>query len=117
MLWPWMHLIVGVVLIVAVIVGLAGPAKGTKIWAMIARVCYILILISGILMFARAWREDPVLLVIKIMVALVFIGLAEAGFAKKTRGTAGLSALWIPLALGVVTFALGLALTGGFPLF
>ncbi|MDF7664463.1 DUF1516 family protein [Bifidobacterium sp. ESL0763] len=110
-----MHLIVGVVLIVAVAAGLLGPAKGTKVWAMIARVCYILIILSGVLMIVRAWEHSPVLLVVKVVLAIVMIAFAEIGFARKSREAAGASAIWIPIVLGVVVLVLGFVMTGGFP--
>lgn len=116
MIWVWMHLLVGVVLIVAVAAGLLGPAKMTKIWAMIARVCYILIILSGLLMIVRAWRHNPVLLVIKVALAIAMIAFAEIGFAKKSRGAVTAVAIWIPIVLAVLVLVLGFVLTGGFPL-
>lgn len=116
MVWPWMHLVVGVVLIVAVAVGLLGPAKMTKIWAMIARVCYILIILSGIVLIVHAWPHITVLLVVKIILAIALIALAEIGFAKKSKDTASAAAIWVPIVLVVVVTAIGLVVSGGFPL-
>ncbi|WEV41867.1 DUF1516 family protein [Bifidobacterium sp. ESL0682] len=116
MVWPWMHLVVGVVLIVAVAVGLLGPAKGTKIWAMIARVCYILIILSGLLMIVHAWHRNPVLLVVKLILALAMIAFAEIGFAKKSKSAATPMTIWVPIVLAVVVAVLGFVLTGGFPI-
>ncbi|WEV69528.1 DUF1516 family protein [Bifidobacterium sp. ESL0775] len=116
MVWPWMHLIVGVVLIIAVAAGLLGPEKGTKIWAMIARVCYILIILSGVLMIVHAWHRNPVLLIVKLVLALAMIAFAEIGFAKKSKGAATAVAIWVPIALAVVVAVLGFVLTGGFPI-
>lgn len=116
MLWAWMHLVVGVVLIIAVAVGLLGPAKMTKIWAMIARVCYILIILSGVVLIVHAWPHISVLLVVKIVLALALIALAEIGFAKKSKDTASAVAIWVPIVLVVVVTVVGLIVSHGFPL-
>ncbi|MDF7666187.1 DUF1516 family protein [Bifidobacterium sp. ESL0745] len=116
MVWAWMHLVVGVVLVVAVAVGLLGPAKMTKIWAMIARVCYILIIVSGIVLIVHAWPHITVLLVVKIVLAIALIALAEIGFAKKSKDTASAVAIWVPIALVIVVMVVGLVVSHGFPL-
>lgn len=116
MVWPWMHLVVGVVLIVAVAVGLLGPAKMTKIWAMIARVCYILIILSGVFLIVHAWPHITVLLVVKIILAVALIALAEIGFAKKSKDTASAVAIWLPIVLVIVVMVVGLVVSHGFPL-
>lgn len=116
MVWPWMHLVGGVVLVVAVAVGLVGPAKMTRIWAMIARVCYILIILSGVLMIARSWPHVDALLVVKVILALAMIAFAEIGFARKSNDAVSAVAILMPIVLAVVVLALGLFLTHGFPI-
>ncbi|AKV56013.1 hypothetical protein BACT_0389 [Bifidobacterium actinocoloniiforme DSM 22766] len=116
MVWVWMHLFGGVVLVVSVAAGLLGPAKMTRGWAMIARVCYILIILSGVLMLARSWPHVDVLLVVKIILALVMIALAEIGFARKSKDAASAVAILTPIVLAVVALAFGLFLTHGFPI-
>jgi phosphoglycerol transferase MdoB-like AlkP superfamily enzyme len=119
-IWPWMHLIVGAVLIVAVIVGLLGPAQASKICVMVARVCYVLILISGIVMVVMSLMHGPVrhpvLLIVKLALALAAIGLVEISFARKKKNAVLTLDVWIPVALIVVVVVLGFVLTGGFPI-
>ncbi|WP_161786428.1 DUF1516 family protein [Bifidobacterium bohemicum] len=120
MVWSWMHLIVGVALVVAVAVGLFGPEKGAKICVMIARVCYVLIILSGVVMAVMSLMHGPlrhpVLLIVKIVLALVAIGLVEMGFARKKRDAVLAVDAWLPIVLIVVVVVLGFVLTGGFPI-
>ncbi|SCC80527.1 Protein of unknown function [Bifidobacterium commune] len=120
MIWSWMHLIVGAVLIIAVTVGLLGPAQVTKICVMIARVCYILIVFSGIVMIVMSLMNGsvrrPVLLIVKLVLALAVIGLIEIGFARKKKDAVLAMDVWAPIVLIVVVVVLGFVLTGGFPI-
>jgi hypothetical protein len=120
MIWSWMHLIVGVVLIIAVVVGLLAPAQFTKICAMIARICYILIILSGIVMIVMSLMhgplQHPLLLIVKVVLALAVIGLVEIGFARKNKDSVLALDVWVPIVLIVVVVVLGFVLTGGFPI-
>lgn len=111
----WLHLVFGIILLVSVIIGLAGPAQKTKIWAMIARVCYLVLIVSGIFMTSYAWNEKPILTVIKIVVAVLVIGLVEMAFGKKTKGGLTKNIMWMVILMVLVVGVLGFSLSGGYP--
>lgn len=113
---PWLHLVFGVILIVAVFGGLASPADKSKIWAMIARLCYVVLIISGIFMVKYAWSENPVLTIVKIVAAIMVIGLIEMAFGKKSRREFSKGLMWFVIVMVVAVAGLGLWLSGGYPL-
>lgn len=112
----WVHLVFGIILLFAVIMGLAGSADKAKIWAMVARVCYLVLIISGIMMTNYAWSEKPVLTVVKIVVAILVIGLIEMAFGKKTKGQFSKGIMWSVIAMCLVVGGLGFWLSGGYPI-
>lgn len=111
----WLHLIFGIILLVSMIIGLVSPAQKTKIWAMVTRVCYLVLIVSGIFMTKYAWSEKPVLTVVKIIVALLVIGLIEMAFGKKTKGQFSIGIMWMVIVMVLVVGGLGLWLSGGYP--
>lgn len=111
----YVHLIFGIILLFAVIMGLAGSADKAKIWAMITRVCYLVLIVSGIFMTKYAWSEKPVLTVVKIIVAILVIGLIEMAFGKKTKGQFSIGIMWMVIVMVLVVGGLGLWLSGGYP--
>ena len=112
----WFHSVFGMILLIAVIIGLVGSAQKTKIWAMVARLCYVVLIVSGIVMFKYAWGGNPVLTIVKIVAAILVIGLIEMSFAKKTKGEISPALIWLVIILVVVVAGLGLWLSGGYPL-
>ena len=112
----WFHLVFGIILLVAVVAGLIGSAQKTKIWAMIARLCYVVLIVSGIVMFKYAWGGNPVLTIVKVVAAILVIGLIEMSFAKKTKGEISTTLMWLVVVLVVVVAGLGLWLSGGYPI-
>lgn len=117
MFWPWLHLIVVIILIIAVISGLRKNGQHPKVWAMIARLCYLMLLISGVVMLPYPWHEHPLLTIIKLLAALIFIGIIEMAFAKKQQHQLTSNWLWLMLLGAVIVITLGFWLTSGFPLF
>ncbi|AXX64778.1 DUF1516 family protein [Bombilactobacillus bombi] len=117
MLWPWLHLVVGVVLFVAIIGGLLAKVPQAKVWVMIARICYIILIISGALMFSYAWHEHPILTIVKIILAVGLIGLIEMAFAKKLKKQFSRVMFYGALILAVIVVIIGFIMTDGFPLF
>lgn len=84
----------------------------TKIYEMITRVGYIVIIITGIKLAIRAWSVEPMLLIVKIIVALIFIALVEIAFAQKTINK---SLIWAVIIFCIVTALIGFALAGWYP--
>ncbi len=112
----WVHLLFGLILLISVFIGLFGAAKRTPIWAMVARICYVVLIVSGIFMTKYAWDEKPILTVIKIVIAILVIGLIEMSFAKKTRGEISHGTIWLVILMILIVAGLGLWLSGGYPL-
>lgn len=84
----------------------------TKIYEMITRVGYIVIIITGIKLAIRAWSVEPMLLIVKIIVALIFIALVAIAFAQKTINK---SLIWAVIIFCIVTALIGFALAGWYP--
>ncbi|MBA1434906.1 DUF1516 family protein [Bombilactobacillus bombi] len=117
MLWPWLHLVFGVILLIAIIGGMLTTVPIAKIWVMIARICYLVLIISGILMLGYAWHEHPALTIFKIIMALVLIGVIEMAFSKKLQRSFSRPIFYGALFLAIIVVIIGFTMTGGFPLF
>ncbi|WP_409304614.1 YisL family protein [Peribacillus sp. SCS-155] len=91
-------------------------AKGSKIVHMIVRLFYILIIISGILLFTAA-ENIPAAYNVKALVGIIVIVLMEMILVRsKKRKSTG--ALWAVFALAfVVVLYLGFSLPQGFDWF
>lgn len=114
MVWLWLHLIVWVLITLFVLLALftKGP---TKLYTMLTRVGYLLIIISGIVLSIRAWQYRPVLLIVKIVAALLLIALIEIAFAKKAQKQISKALIVAVLLCLVVVAILGFVLAGWYP--
>lgn len=111
MIWLWTHLITWMVMAIMILLALFTNSH-TKIYEMITRVGYIVIIITGIKLAIRAWSVEPMLLIVKIIVALIFIALVEIAFAQKTINK---SLIWAVIIFCIVTALIGFALAGWYP--
>ena len=111
MVWLWTHLITWIVMAIMILLALFTNSH-TKIYEMITRVGYIVIIITGIKLAIRAWSVEPMLLIVKIIVALIFIALVEIAFAQKTINK---SLIWAVIIFCIVTALIGFALAGWYP--
>lgn len=84
MVWLWTHLVTWIVMAIMILLALF-TNKNTKIYEMITRVGYLIIIATGIKLAIRAWSVEPTLLIVKIIVALIFIALVEIAFARKEQ--------------------------------
>lgn len=84
MVWLWTHLVTWIVMAIMILLALF-TNKNTKIYEMITRVDYLIIIATGIKLAIRAWSVEPTLLIVKIIVALIFIALVEIAFARKEQ--------------------------------
>ncbi|AKP03362.1 DUF1516 family protein [Companilactobacillus pabuli] len=109
--WLWTHLITWIVMAIMILLALFTNSH-TKIYEMITRVGYIVIIITGIKLAIRAWSVEPMLLIVKIIVALIFIALVEIAFAQKTINK---SLIWAVIIFCIVTALIGFALAGWYP--
>ena len=114
MVWLWTHLITWIVMEIMILLALFTNSH-TKIYEMITRVGYLVIIGTGIKLGIRAWSVEPVLLIIKVLVALAFIALVEIAFAKKDQKQLSKSLIWSVIVLCLVVAVLGFALAGWYP--
>ncbi|GBG94283.1 hypothetical protein LFYK43_07420 [Ligilactobacillus salitolerans] len=111
----WVHLVFGIVLLLAVVIGLFGAPGTAKVSVMVARFCYLFLIVSGGFIAKYAWSENPWLTAIKIFLALMAIGWIEIAFSKKKRNELTAGFLWVTIGLVVVVGVIGLWLSGGYP--
>ncbi|CAM2906565.1 MULTISPECIES: DUF1516 family protein [Dellaglioa] len=114
MIWLLIHLITWVV--IAVLVALTiFTNSNTKIYQMITRLGYLVSIASGIMLLGYAWQRDPMLTAIKLIVAIIFIGLTEMTFARKNRKQLNKSVIYAVGICCIGVGVLGLMLAGGRP--
>lgn len=114
MIWLWTHLITWIIIAIMILLALFTD-KHTKIYEMITRVGYLVIIGTGIKLAIRAWSVEPTLLIVKVIVALIFIALVEIAFARKEKKTINRSLIWTVIIFCIVTALLGFALAGWYP--
>ena len=114
MIWLWTHLITWIVMAIMILLALFTNSH-TKVYEMITRVGYLVIIATGIKLALRAWSVEPTLLIIKIIIALIFIALTEIAFARKSQKTINKSLIWAVVVFCLVTALIGFALAGWYP--
>ncbi|HIY92165.1 MAG TPA: YisL family protein [Candidatus Companilactobacillus pullicola] len=114
MVWLWTHLVTWIVIAVMILLALFTD-KHTKVYEMITRVGYLVIIATGIKLAIRAWSVEPTLLIVKIIVALIFIALVEIAFARKSQKNLNRPLIWAVIVFCIVVALLGFALAGWYP--
>jgi len=114
MVWLWTHLITWLVMDVMILLVLFTNSN-TKIYEMITLVGYIVIIATGIKLGLHAWSVEPTLLIVKVIIALIFIGLVEIAFARKEQKTLNKTLVWAVIIFCIVTALIGFALAGWYP--
>lgn len=105
--------VVGIILFV-VTAFMSANSKGRKITHMIARLFYVLILLSGALLFIKYSTLDSALYGVKFLLGILVIGLMEMILVRSTKGKK-VSTLWILFLIVLVgTLLLGYYLPAGF---
>jgi hypothetical protein len=77
--------VVGIILFLVAAV-LADGSKGKKITHMIARLFYVLIVVSGFLLFLNWSSQDAALYGVKFLLGLVTIGMMEMVLVRSSKG-------------------------------
>ena len=85
--------VVGIVLFLAAAF-MAKESKGRKIIHMTARLFYVLILFSGIMLFIKHSSLDAALYGVKFLLGFVTIGMMEMVLVRSAKGK-NVSTLWI----------------------
>ena len=114
MIWLWTHLITWIIMAIMILLALFTNSN-TKIYEMITRVGYLVIIGTGIKLAIQAWSVEPTLLIVKIIIALIFIALTEIAFARKSQKAINKSLIWAVVIFCIVTALIGFALAGWYP--
>lgn len=109
-MWLWMHLVSWAVLIIAAGIALFSKTRQFLLWTMITRVCYLVSIVSGIVLMRFAFARNPLLTVVKILIAIGLIGLIEIAFAGKKDHRLSKPIVWSTLAALVLVTVAGFAL-------
>lgn len=98
-----------------IIVVLQSKGKNIKIWHMVLRASYILIIVTGGMLFLAAY-SIPVSYYFKSILGIVMIGLFEMVIVRKQKGKRT-DIIWIAFSIVlVILFVLGFTLPQGFDL-
>lgn len=102
-----------ILFVVAVALSNAGNEKGKKIVQMILRIFYLLILMTGILLFWKHQGYNPALYGMKFLGGVIVIAMMEMILVRMSKGK-GTGLFWGVLIIAfIVTFILGIKLPLG----
>ena len=110
----WTHLITWMVMTITVLLALFTNSHN-KVYEMITRLGYIVIIVTGIMLFSRAWETEPSLLIVKVILAFLLIAFIEIAFARKNTGRLTTRAVWSVVIFLFVVAIVGFGLAGWFP--
>ncbi|MDN7144581.1 DUF1516 family protein [Liquorilactobacillus mali] len=113
MIWLWMHLFSWIVLLIVVLLAVFSRNGAGKLLKMIARICYMVAIISGIILLKYAWETSPVLAIVKVILAIGLIGFCEIYFSRKKGVGNSIKALLVTAT--IVVGIIGFILAGGRP--
>ncbi|MBS4172016.1 YisL family protein [Bacillus sp. FJAT-49736] len=101
-----------ILFIVALLLHKAGKERGARIVQMIVRLFYILVIVTGALLFFNNQSVDPALYGVKLLVGLIVIVLMEMILVRtmKKKGTGILWLLFVILFLAALYLGLKLPL-------
>ena len=106
-----------ILFVIALVLHKSGNQKGMKIVQMILRLFYVLIILTGILLFIKHQTYNPALYGIKLLGGLVVIGMMEMILIRSSKEK-NTGALWIVFIVAfAITFFLGLKLPLGWNIF
>jgi len=104
--------VVGIIFFLVAAV-MANGSKGRKISHMIARLFYVLIVISGLLLFMKYGGNDGALYGIKFLLGIVTIGLMEMVLVRSSKGKKVSTFAILLFVFLIVTMFLGFKLPVG----
>ncbi|MDV7757011.1 DUF1516 family protein [Liquorilactobacillus mali] len=113
MIWLWMHLFSWIVLLIVVLSAVFSRNGAGELLKMIARICYVVAIISGIMLLKYAWETSPVLAIVKVVLAIGLIGFCEIYFSRE-RDVGNITKVLL-VAATIVVGIIGFILAGGRP--
>ncbi|MBW1604974.1 DUF1516 family protein [Lactobacillus sp. Sy-1] len=110
----WLHVIFALILLISTVMALS-LKSGNQFYVMLDRFCYLIFIVSGIILFPHAWNRSPILAIAKVVAAVALIGILEVSFAKQKRNQ--LTKQWISIlvVLVILVILLGVIIAGGHP--
>ncbi|USS87312.1 YisL family protein [Fructilactobacillus hinvesii] len=117
MLVMWIHFINWIILLtMATVALLSSNQKLSTTAMMVARVCYIIAIITGVIMMIHGWQFHPTLTLLKGLLGLAVIASLEIAFAHKRRHQLSWKLISMAFIFLIVVAIYGLYLTQGRPL-
>ncbi|TPR19254.1 DUF1516 family protein [Apilactobacillus timberlakei] len=113
-MYLWIHLIFAILLIALISLSIF-KKKGFMPYMMITRVTYLVFIVTGTILFFKAYDRNPVFAILKALAAVMFIAMLEMNFAEKTKNrlTKGMViSLYCAL---ILLFIIGFITAGGRP--
>lgn len=103
-----------ILFLVAIYLFKEGKAKASKIVHMSLRLFYVLIIITGAILFFQFSSIDPALYGVKFIVGLLVIGFAEMVLVRMKKGKSLIGVVIGLVVTLLITFYLGFSLPVGF---
>lgn len=110
----WIHLIFAVLLIVLVITALC-KKNNFKPYMMATRVSYLVFIVTGIVLFSKAFERDAMFTILKALSAIFLIGLIEMAYAQKTKKSLTVGLVMSLILVFALVIVIGLIVAGGRP--
>ncbi|RST75206.1 DUF1516 family protein [Siminovitchia acidinfaciens] len=106
-----------ILFVVVLLLQKGGNQKGAKITQMILRLFYLLIILTGVLLFSKHQGYNPALYGIKFLGGIIVIAMMEMILVRGAKGR-NTGVLWVVfIAALAITFFLGLKLPLGWNMF
>ncbi|AKP65475.1 hypothetical protein FC99_GL000193 [Levilactobacillus koreensis JCM 16448] len=110
-MWLALHFWTWIVLTVLVIGGLTRHSeKRATQFLILARIAYLIMIISGVVLSIRTFSHAPLLISLKFLLGIGTIALIEIGFGRKMERSASHIIYWILGIVALITVGLGLTL-------
>lgn len=110
----WIHLIAAMLLIVLVCVSLL-KKSGYKPYMMMTRISYLVFIVTGAVLFMKAFSRDATFTILKVAMAIFLIGLIEMSYAEKTKRHLTRGLVVSLVLVFVLVIIIGLIIAGGRP--
>lgn len=110
-MWLALHFWTWIILTVLVIVGLTRRSeKRITQFLLLARLAYLVMIISGVVLSIRTFGHAPLLISLKFVLGIATIALIEMSFGRKMERDTPHLIYWILGVVALITVGLGLTL-------
>lgn len=110
-MWLGLHFWTWIILAILVVVGLTRHSEKRATQCLIlARIAYIIMIISGVVLSIRTFNHAPLLISLKFLLGIGTIALIEISFGRKMERTTHHLIYWLLGIVALLTIGLGLML-------